>query len=77
MKDITDLPPYMGILLGLGLIWFVVDLLHKQKDDKVNHEFTVHRALQKIEVSSILFFLDILLAVVALECSERLNELSS
>jgi Na+/H+ antiporter NhaD/arsenite permease-like protein len=67
----------MGILLGLGLIWFVVDLLHKQKDDKVNHEFTVHRALQKIEVSSILFFLDILLAVVALECSERLNELSS
>jgi len=67
----------MGILLGLGLIWLVVDLLHKQKDDEEKHEFTVHRALQKIEVSSILFFLGILLAVGALESSGRLNELSS
>ena len=77
LKGITGLPPYMGILLGLGLIWLVVDLLHKQKDDEEKHEFTVHRALQKIEVSSILFFLGILLAVGALESSGRLNELSS
>ena len=76
LKGVTGLPPYMGILLGLGLIWFLVDILHKDKHETIKHEFTVNRALQKIEVSSILFFLGILLAVSALESSGRLNDLS-
>ena len=76
-KGITGLPPYMGILLGLGVLWMVVDLLHKQKDDATKNEFSVNRALQKVEISSILFFLGILLAVSALESSGKLSDLSA
>ena len=76
LKGITGLPPYMGILLGLGILWLVVDLLHKDKHDEVKHSYSVNRALQKIEVSSILFFMGILLAVSAMESSGQLNELS-
>lgn len=76
-KGLTGLPPYMGILLGLGVLWLVVDLLHKDKQDEIKYDFSVNRALQKIEVSSILFFLGILLAVSALESSGQLNDLST
>ncbi|MGK7394388.1 MAG: sodium:proton antiporter NhaD [Candidatus Cyclobacteriaceae bacterium M3_2C_046] len=75
-KGVTGLPPYMGILLGLGLLWLTVDLLHLKKDDHIKHEFSVVKALQKIDTSSILFFLGILLAVGALETSGQLSTLS-
>ena len=64
-KTITHLPPFMGILLGVGLIWVVTDLIHKGKPER-NH-LRISSALSRIDISSVLFFLGILLAVGALE----------
>ncbi len=66
-KTITHLPPFMGMLLALGLMWVVITLIHKRKEAEYKEKFTVARALQKIDTPSILFFLGILLAVSALQ----------
>ncbi len=66
-KTITHLPPYMGILLGLGLIWLISEMLHKDKDEELKDALTVNFALKKIDTPSILFFLGILLAVASLQ----------
>lgn len=65
-KTITHLPPYIGILIGLGIVWLISELLHKDKDDADKESFSVVHALRKIDTPSILFFLGILLAVGAL-----------
>ena len=67
LKNITHLPPFMGMLLALGLMWVITTFLHKNKDSEYAARYTVARALQKIDTSSILFFLGILLAVSALQ----------
>ncbi len=68
-KTATDLPPYLGILLGLGVVWMVSEYVKPEKH--INREtrrlYSAKRALQRIEMSSVLFFLGILLSVAALE----------
>ncbi len=65
-KTVTHLPPFMGMLLGLGLIWVITEIIHKEKAaDK--SALSVQYALRKIDSSSILFFLGILASVAALE----------
>ncbi len=66
-KTVTNLPPFMGMLLALGLIWILTTVIHKNKDPQSVRQFTVTKALQKIDTQSILFFLGILLAVSALQ----------
>lgn len=66
-KTLTDLPPFMGMLLALGLIWVIITIIHKNKDPESVRQFSVGKALQKIDTQSILFFLGILLAVSALQ----------
>jgi len=66
-KSITHLPPFMGILLGLGVLWLVGDLLHRNKDDQDMERLTLAHALSRIDMGSILFFVGILLAVATLE----------
>lgn len=63
-KTLTGMPPFMGVLLGLAIMWVVTDWLHS--DDK-HPELSVTRALSKVDLSSTLFFLGILLAVDALD----------
>ena len=75
-KTITHLPPYMGILLGLGIVWVVSEILHSGKDEEERHPFTVAHALSKIDTSSILFFLGILVAIGALESTHLLSGLA-
>jgi NhaD family Na+/H+ antiporter len=75
-KTITHLPPYMGILLGLGVVWVVSEILHSGKDEEERHPFTVAHALSKIDTSSILFFLGILVAIGALESTHLLSGLA-
>jgi NhaD family Na+/H+ antiporter len=75
-KTVTHLPPYMGILLGLGVVWVVSEILHSGKDDEERHPFTVAHALSKIDTSSILFFLGILVAIGALESTHLLSGLA-
>ncbi|MBV6428640.1 MAG: Na(+)/H(+) antiporter NhaD [Haliscomenobacter sp.] len=68
-KSITHLPPYMGMMLSLGVIWAISEYIHPGEefgeDDK--HMFSVRRAMSRIEMSSIIFFLGILMAVAGLE----------
>lgn len=68
-KSVTDLPPYMGMLFALATTWFFSEFLKpiRQLEADQAHQFSTHRALSRIEMSSILFFLGILLAVAALE----------
>lgn len=72
-KSVTHLPPYMGMLLGLGLIWIVTEMLHRDKDEQDKSFFSVMYAIRKIDTPSILFFLGILLSVSALESLGLLN----
>ncbi|MEO8416552.1 MAG: sodium:proton antiporter NhaD [Ginsengibacter sp.] len=75
-KTITHLPPFMGMLLALGLMWVITSALHKGKEAELAERFTVARALQKVDTPSILFFLGILLAVAALQSFGLLRELA-
>ncbi len=76
-KTITHLPPFMGILLGLGIIWLLGDLLHRGKDAVSKAPLTLTHALMRIDMSSIVFFIGILLAVATLEHSHLLNMMAS
>ena len=76
-KTITHLPPFMGMLLALGLMWVITTIIHKDKEADYKEKFTVARALQKIDTPSILFFLGILLAVAALQSSGLLKSMAA
>ena len=58
-KAVTHLPPFMGILFGLGILWLVADLLHKKKDDEQENHLTISHALSRIDTPSIIFFIGI------------------
>jgi Na+/H+ antiporter NhaD/arsenite permease-like protein len=72
-KTVTHLPPYMGILLALGILWVITEFIHKKKDVQEKQQFSVEQALRTIDVPSILFFLGILIAVASLESTHLLT----
>jgi Na+/H+ antiporter NhaD/arsenite permease-like protein len=72
-KTLTHLPPYLGILLVLGLIWALTERIHRTKTHESKSLYTPSHALAKIDTPSILFFLGILLAVSALETTHILQ----
>jgi Na+/H+ antiporter NhaD/arsenite permease-like protein len=76
-KEITHLPPFMGILCGLGVLWVVGELVHRQKSDEDKQPLTMVHALTKIDMASIVFFIGILLAVATLEDSHILTTLAA
>ena len=78
-KTLTHLPPFMGMMLGLGVLWIVTDIMHRNhtEDQPENGKRrTVTDVLTRIDLPSILFFLGILLAVASLEVSGILHTLS-
>ena len=75
-KELTHLPPFMGILFALGILWFCGDLLHQNKAESHKQHLSLTAALHRIDLSSILFFTGILLAVSVLEHAELLNALA-
>ena len=68
-KAITHLPPYVGMMLSLGVVWLISEYIHPEEDftEDQKHLYSAHHALSRIEMSSILFFLGILVAVAGLE----------
>jgi Na+/H+ antiporter NhaD/arsenite permease-like protein len=66
-KGITHLPPFLGVLFGLGVVWAVGDLLHRNKPWGERERVTIAHALTRIDMSAITFFIGILLAVATLE----------
>jgi len=75
-KTVTHLPPFMGILLGLGMLWLIGDLIHSQKSDEDKQHLSLVSALTRIDMSSILFFVGILLAVATLEHAHILTDVA-
>ena len=78
-KTITHLPPFVGILLVLGILWTVTEVFYsKLPDTNVNKKGTMKRVtnmLTRIDMSTILFFLGILMAVACLETIGVLTQL--
>jgi Na+/H+ antiporter NhaD/arsenite permease-like protein len=66
-KTVTHLPPFMGMLMGLGIMWAITETIHHEKDTQDKHFLSVLYALRKIDTPSILFFLGILISVAALQ----------
>jgi len=75
-KTITHLPPFMGILFGLGILWTVGELVHRNKEEEEKKRLTLVHALTRIDMSAIVFFIGILLAVAALEHAHILDMLA-
>ena len=75
-KAVTHLPPFMGILFGLGILWLVGELLHRNKEEVDKEHLTLAHALKRIDMSSIVFFIGILLAVATLEHTHILAALA-
>ena len=62
-KTVTHLPPYMGILFGLGVLWVTTEFIHRNKNAEDKHPLSVVGVLRKVDTPSVLFFLGILLLV--------------
>jgi len=75
-KTITHLPPFLGILFGLSILWLVGDLIHREKEDEHKEHLTLASALTRIDMSSVLFFVGILLAVATLEHTHILTDVA-
>jgi len=73
MKGLTGLPPFMGILLGLSVIWLVTDLLHRSEEKA---HLTIPRIITKLDLRGAIFFLGILLAIDALQTAGILGRLA-
>jgi NhaD family Na+/H+ antiporter len=75
-KTITHLPPYMGVLFGLGMLWIITEFIHSGRDEDEKGLLSVNHALRKIDTPSILFFLGILLSIGALQSTGVLRSLA-
>lgn len=75
-KAVTHLPPFMGVLFGLGILWLVGDLVHRDKAEEEKRHLTLVHALSRIDLGSIVFFVGILLAVATLEHTHVLTALA-
>lgn len=74
-KTITHLPPYMGILLGLGTLWVVTELMHKHSPE-VYQKMNIGNIITRVDTPSVLFFLGILMAVSCLSSAGHLKLLA-
>ncbi|XP_020103183.1 sodium/proton antiporter 1 [Ananas comosus] len=74
-RALTGLPPYMGMLLGLGVLWILTDAIHY--GDSGRQKLKVPQALSRIDTQGVLFFLGILLSVSSLEAAGILRELAN
>lgn len=75
-KTVTHLPPFMGILFALAVMWIVTEIIHNNKNDGDKNNLSVMYALRKIDTPSILFFLGILISISALQSAGLLVHLS-
>ncbi len=76
-KTFTHLPPYMGMLLGLGNMWLITEIMHKKKEGADKRRLSVTGILTKVDVPTVLFFLGILSAVASLQSAGHLALLAT
>jgi Na+/H+ antiporter NhaD/arsenite permease-like protein len=75
-KTFTGLPPFMGMLFSLGMMWLIIEIIHSGKDTLDKDNLSVNHAIRKIDTPSILFFLGILISVAALQSSGVLTDVA-
>lgn len=73
-KTVTHLPPFMGILMGVGILWFYTEMLYARKPIDEDLKLRLSKVVHRIDGATLLFFLGILLAVDALRCSGVLSD---
>jgi len=71
-KTVTNLPPFLGMLFSLCILWLITEILHRKKPIELKRHLSVASTVQKIDTPSILFFLGILMAVAALQTNGTL-----
>lgn len=76
-KTVTHLPPFMGMLLSLSLVWIVSELMHDDRDQAMDSGLHILKVLKRIDSPSVLFFLGILIAVASLEATGLLASLAT
>jgi Na+/H+ antiporter NhaD/arsenite permease-like protein len=76
-KTWTHLPPYLGMMLGLGVLWIISEIINPNLDESIKKKYTAAHALSRIDMPSVLFFLGILLAVGALQSMGTLSNFAS
>lgn len=76
-KNVTHLPPFMGILFGLGVLWITTELLHRKKESEDKQSLSVSSIIRRVDTPSVLFFLGILLAVAALQTAGQLTGMAN
>ncbi len=74
-KTLTHLPPYIGVIFGLSILWIFTEVSHKNRDNFIKQQVTVIGVLKRVDMPSILFFLGILLAVSALATAGHLADM--
>tara|TARA_B100000902_G_scaffold247000_1_gene233779 strand:+ start:383 stop:1669 length:1287 start_codon:yes stop_codon:yes gene_type:complete len=75
-KTTTHLPPYLGMMLSLGILWLVTEVIHRSKNHEIKSQLSVIGVLKKIDTPTIFFFLGILLAVASLQSAGQLDILA-
>lgn len=75
-KTITHMPPFMGVLLGLGIMWTLTEIIHRRKSIHAKNKLSVIAVLKKVDIPSVLFFLGILIAVGALQSAGHLIQMA-
>lgn len=76
-KTVTHLPPFVGMIFGLGILWVVGELVHRSKQEQERAPLTLVHALTRIDMASLLFFIGILLSVATLEHTHILSTLAA
>lgn len=75
-KTVTHLPPFMGMMFSLGILWLVTDVMHRKKPFEIRRKLSVIGVFKKVDIASVLFFLGILLAVASLQTGGQLNDMA-
>lgn len=76
-KSLTHLPPFVGMLLALGILWVYTEIFYNNKSRKNSCNFKIPKVISRIDMPSILFFLGILMAVAVLQSTGILRELAT
>jgi len=76
-KTVTHLPPYLGMLFGLGVMWVVTEIMHRNKGKEYKSRLNVTGVLKKVDVPTVLFFLGILSAVSSMQSAGHLDILAN
>jgi len=76
-KTITHLPPYIGMLGGLGIMWLLSEIVHRDATETERSRYSITTIITRVDVPSIMFFLGILLAINALQAIGHLSLLAN